>query len=569
MKQDSSLIAHHSSLQIDLTPEEYASEAAVRRAVAKAMGVREEKLEPFRITRRSIDCRRRQIQYHCTVEVGEDAIVPLTPPSLPLHSPLTSSKSLPPHSPLTPPKTLLIIGAGPAGIFAALRALQLGMKPIIIERGKPVEERKKDIVSLVRTKEVNPDSNWCFGEGGAGTYSDGKLYTRSTKRGDVSQVLRLFVEHGADPDIMVDVHAHIGTDRLPDIIASMRKTITDAGGEYHFNTRLTDLLVKDGCVRGVMVQELNTEHLTLNTILADAVILATGHSARDIYELFARRGWLLEAKPFALGVRVEHPQELINEIQYHGKNYSKLLPPATYSLTTQVYSSNQAIRQSSTQHGVFSFCMCPGGVIVPAATAGGQQVVNGMSNAARNSGFANSGIAVTVGLEDIAPTASAIPSLQGGVPEGRGGGALALLDFQRTVEARAFEAAGNTIDAPAQRLVDFLQRRTSSRLNKSNYMGHCVSAPLHEILPPFVVDSLIQGFKDFDRKMRGFITEEASLLAVESRTSSPVRIPRDRDTLQHPQLAGLYPCGEGAGYAGGIVSSALDGIRCVEAIAAR
>ena len=549
-------------LQIDLIPEEYASPSSVRRAVAQAMGVREDELEPFRITRRSIDCRRRPL-YHCTVEVESgkwkvenDAKQTAAANLSTFHFPLST-------------KQVLIVGAGPAGLFAALRALQLGMKPIIVERGKPVEERKKDIVSLVRTKEVNPDSNWCFGEGGAGTYSDGKLYTRSTKRGDVGEVLQLFVDHGADPDIMVDVHAHIGTDRLPDIIASMRKTITDAGGEYHFNTRLTDLLVKDGRVRGVMVQELNTEHLTLNTILADAVILATGHSARDIYELFARRGWLLEAKPFALGVRVEHPQELINEIQYHGKNYSKLLPPATYSLTTQVYSSTQSPSHSATQHGVFSFCMCPGGVIVPAATAAGQQVVNGMSNAARNSGFANSGIAVTVGLEDIAPTASAIPSLQGGVHEGRGGGALALLDFQRSVEARAFEAAGNTIDAPAQRLVDFLHRRTSSRLNKSNYMGHCVSAPLHEILPPFVVDSLIQGFKDFDRKMRGFITEEASLLAVESRTSSPVRIPRDRDTLQHPQLAGLYPCGEGAGYAGGIVSSALDGIRCVEAIAAR
>ena len=514
-------------LQIDLTPEEYASETAVRRAVAKALGVREEGIAPFRITRRSIDCRRRPL-YHCIVEVGSgECVVGSTRGQMlsTIHYPL-------------PTKKVLIVGAGPAGLFAALRALQLGMKPIIVERGKPVEERKKDIVSLVRTKEVNPDSNWCFGEGGAGTYSDGKLYTRSTKRGDVSQVLRLFVEHGADPDIMVDVHAHIGTDRLPAIIASMRRTIIEHGGEYHFNTRVTDLIVKEGRVRGVVTAD-------GDEIEADAVILATGHSARDIYELFARRGWLLEAKPFALGVRVEHPQELINEIQYHGNNYSKLLPPATYSLTTQVYSSNQ--------HGVFSFCMCPGGVIVPAATASGQQVVNGMSNAARNSGFANSGIAVTVGLEDISS-------------KSRESSPTSLLDFQKAVEQRAFEAAGGCIDAPSQRLVDFLRKRPSSRLNKSNYMGHCVSAPLHEILPDFVVDSLIQGFKDFDRKMRGFITEEASLLAVESRTSSPVRIPRDKETLQHPQLQGLYPCGEGAGYAGGIVSSALDGIRCVEAI---
>ena len=522
-------------LQIDLTPEEYASPSSVRRAVAQAMGVREDELEPFRITRRSIDCRRRPL-YHCIVEVGESTNV-LSPPFTPSHS-------------LSLPKKVIIVGAGPAGLFAALRALQLGMKPIIVERGKPVEERKKDIVSLVRTKEVNPDSNWCFGEGGAGTYSDGKLYTRSTKRGDVSQVLRLFVEHGADPDIMVDVHAHIGTDRLPAIIASMRKTIIEHGGEYHFNTRVTDFIVKDGKVIGVEVEDVtnvpslpftpsHSLSLPTNEITADAVILATGHSARDIYELFTRRGWLLEAKPFALGVRVEHPQELINEIQYHGKSYSKLLPPATYSLTTQVGG-----------HGVFSFCMCPGGVIVPAATAGGQQVVNGMSNAARNSGFANSGIAVTVNPSDVG-----------------GEGWNVLLDFQKAVEQRVFEAAGNTIDAPSQRLVDFLRRKPSSRLNKSNYMGHCVSAPLHEILPDFVVDCLIQGFKDFDRKMHGFITEEASLLAVESRTSSPVRIPRDKETLQHPRLQGLYPCGEGAGYAGGIVSSALDGIRCVEALA--
>ena len=506
------------TIQVDLSPEEYASEVSVRRAVARVLSIREVSLEPFRIIRRSIDCRRQKVLYHCTIEIGQN----------------TQNVPIIPSIQSTTAPRLVIVGAGPAGLFAALRALQLGMKPIIIERGKPVQERKKDIVNLVRTKEVNPDSNWCFGEGGAGTYSDGKLYTRSTKRGDVNEVLHLFVEHGADPDIMVDVHAHIGTDRLPAIISRMRETIINCGGEYHFNTRVTDLNVKDGHVRGVFTAD-------GDSIEGDAVILATGHSARDIYELFARHGWLLEAKPFALGVRVEHPQELINEIQYHGKGYSRLLPPATYSLVTQVES-----------HGVFSFCMCPGGVIVPASTVSGQQVVNGMSNAARNSGFANSGIAVTVNPSDVG-----------------GEGWHALLDFQKAVEQRAFEAAGGCIDAPSQRLVDFLRRKPSSRLNKSNYMGHCVSAPLHEVLPPFVVDCLVKGFKDFDRKMHGFITEEASLLAVESRTSSPVRIPRDKETLQHPQLQGLYPCGEGAGYAGGIVSSALDGMRCVEAIPRR
>ncbi len=513
-------------IQIDLTPEELHSETAVGRSVARTLGVKEEALGCWRIVRRSIDCRRRKVVYHCTVEVddgGERPAVGAASAAAAVLGTVTGAA-----------RTVVVVGAGPAGLFAALRALQLGMKPVVVERGKPVEERKGDIVSMVRTKEVNPDSNWCFGEGGAGTYSDGKLYTRSTKRGDVGEVLRLFVEHGADPDIMVDVHAHIGTDRLPAIIARMRETILSHGGEYHFNTRVVDLVVREGRVCGVAVDG-------GAVIEGDAVVLATGHSARDVYELFARRGWLLEAKPFALGVRVEHPQELINEIQYHGRGYSRLLPPATYSLVTQVGG-----------HGVFSFCMCPGGVIVPAATAGGQQVVNGMSNAARNSAFANSGIAVTVSPEDVGAE-----------------GPLGLLEFQRRVEARAFEAAGGCIDAPSQRLVDFLQRRSSSRLNKSNYMGHCVSAPLHEVLPPFVVDCLIQAFKDFDRKMKGFVTEEASLLAVESRTSSPVRIPRDRDTLQHPQLPGLYPCGEGAGYAGGIVSSALDGMRCVEAISLR
>lgn len=503
------------TIQIDLSPEEYASEVAVRHSVAKALGVGEESLASFRILRRSIDCRRRNVVYHCTVEVGRNT-----------HEAPIALNTLSPAAP-----RVLIVGAGPAGLFAALRALQLGLRPIIVERGKPVEERKKDIVALVRSKTVNPDSNWCFGEGGAGTYSDGKLYTRSTKRGDVSEVLRLLVEHGADPDIMIDVHAHIGTDRLPAIIARIRETIVSCGGEYHFNTRVTDFIVKNERVIGIISSD-------GARIEGDAVVLATGHSARDIYNLFDRHGWLLEAKPFALGVRVEHPQELINEIQYHGKGYYSLLPPATYSLVTQVGG-----------HGVFSFCMCPGGVIVPAATAAGQQVVNGMSNAARNSGFANSGIAVTVSPEDVG-----------------GNGWHALLDFQKAVEQRAFEAAGGCIDAPSQRLVDFMERRSSSHLNKSNYMGNTVSAPLHEFLPPFVVDCLISGFKDFDRKMRGFITREANLLAVESRTSSPVRIPRDKETLQHPQLQGLYPCGEGAGYAGGIVSSALDGMRCVDKI---
>ena len=503
------------AVQIDLTPEEYHQLDVVRRRAGAAPG------EPLRITRRTLDCRRRNIVYHCTVEVGEGSLASL--------SSLSSLSSVPSDA-----RRVLVVGAGPAGLFAALRCLQRGLKPVIVERGKPVEERKYDIARIAREKQVDADSNWCFGEGGAGTYSDGKLYTRSTKRGDVGEVLRTFVACGADPDIMLDAHAHIGTDRLSGIIANMRHAIEEHGGEYHFGTRMEDLLLKEGRAGGIVDQH-------GNRIEAEAVILATGHSARDIYELFARRGWLLEAKPFALGVRVEHPQELINEIQYHGKGYSPLLPPAAYSLTTQARG-----------HGVFSFCMCPGGVIVPAATAGGQQVVNGMSNSRRNSPYANSGIAVTVDASDVG-----------------GDDALSLLRFQQAVEQRMFHAAGDCIDAPTQRLEDFLHRRASSTLGPSGYMGQTVSAPLHELLPPFVADCLAEGFRAFDRKMKGFISAEAQLLAVESRTSSPVRIPRDRETLQHPQLAGLYPCGEGAGYAGGIVSSALDGIRCAEAVSLR
>ena len=506
------------TVNIDLSPEEYHRQECRLEAVARKLGVDCCDIAAATVVRRSIDCRRRNVLYHTTMEVrmhGEPQ-----PAAAPAADPYRDCSAAP---------AVVIVGAGPAGLFAALRALQLGLKPIIVERGKSVADRKYDIAAITRQKSVDPDSNWCFGEGGAGTYSDGKLYTRSTKRGDVGAVLQTFVDHGADPDIMIDAHAHIGTDRLSAIIASMRKTIVEHGGEYHFSTRVTDLILKDGEVQGVVTAD-------GTAIEGRAVVLATGHSARDIYQLFHRQGWLLEAKPFALGVRVEHPQELINEIQYHGRGYSPLLPPAAYSLVTQVGT-----------HGVFSFCMCPGGVIVPAATADGQQVVNGMSNSRRNSPFANSGIAVTVGPSDV-----------------KDNDVLSLLRFQQTVESQAFHAGGDTINAPSQRLTDFLRRRRSSTLNASGYMGQCVEAPLHELLPAFVVDSMIQAFKDFDRKMHGFITDQASLLAVESRTSSPVRIPRDKVTLQHPQLQGLYPCGEGAGYAGGIVSSALDGIRCME-----
>ncbi|MBQ7280093.1 MAG: FAD-binding protein [Bacteroidales bacterium] len=508
-------------VELDLSPEQYHVEASLRKAVAHAAGLRTDDIAHVRVVRRSLDSRR-GVRYHAAVEVtliGE-----------PIAATDFSGGYLDCHT----AQPVVIVGAGPAGLFAALRALQVGLRPIIVERGKPVEQRGKDLRPIVRDYSVNPDSNWCFGEGGAGTYSDGKLYTRSTKRGNVKDVLARFVEHGADEDIMIDAHAHIGTDRLGPIIARMRNTIEEYGGEYHFNSRVVDFVMKDGAVTGVRT-------MNGDTIEGVAVVLATGHSARDIYELFHRRGWTIEAKPFAMGVRVEHPQTLINSIQYHTKNYSPYLPAASYSLTTQVEG-----------HGVFSFCMCPGGVIVPAATDSEQQVVNGMSNSHRNSPFANSGIAVTIGLEDAAAYAEH--------------GALALMRFQQSVERQVFEQAGRTTRAPMQRLTDFCEGHPSSSLNKTGYMGSTVAASVGDALPPFVAQCLRQAFRLFDQKMHGFYTREASVLSVESRTSSPVRIPRG-DDYQHPQLRGLYPCGEGAGYAGGIVSSAMDGINCINAIA--
>lgn len=513
-------------IDIDLTPKEYCTEPLLKETAARKAGLRTEDITHVQILRRSLDSRRGRVLYHATAEVysGE-----------PFVAPDYSGNYQDCHN----KPAVIIVGAGPAGLFAALHALEVGLKPVIIERGKPVEERRKDIAQLARTQQVNPNSNWCFGEGGAGTYSDGKLYTRSTKRGNVEDIIRRFIEHGADPAIAIDAHAHIGTDKLSGIIANMRATIEGHGGEYHFDTRVVDFVTQTqaGDIRVCGVRDSEG-----NEYCGQAVILATGHSARDIYELFAHKGWLLEAKPFALGIRVEHPQSLINSIQYHthSREVLQYLPPAAYSLTTQVEG-----------HGVFSFCMCPGGVIVPAATDGGQQVVNGMSNAKRNSPFANSGIAVTVSPSDVPAFAQH--------------GNLALLRFQQQVEQQVFAAAGNSITAPIQRLTDFCQGRMSQSNNKSNYLGQTANLPLNELLPPFVVRCLQQGLQDFGRKMHGFYTDQASVLAVESRTSSPVRIPRD-ESLQHPQLRGLYPCGEGAGYAGGIVSSAMDGINVINRI---
>ena len=513
------------ALSIDLTPQQLSIPDMLYQTVSRKTGLKVSDIAHIEVLRQSLDSRRGRILYHTTVELycGEEYIAPS------YQGNYQECHSRPP---------VVIVGAGPAGLFAALKALELGLKPIIVERGKPVEERRTDIAQLARTGQVNPNSNWCFGEGGAGTYSDGKLYTRSDKRGNIQEVLHRFIEHGADPSIAINAHAHIGTDKLSGIIANMRKTILGHGGKFHFSTRIVDFIIRHDGVQTKVCGVIDDQG---NEYTAHAVILATGHSARDIYTLFDQKGWLLEAKPFAMGVRVEHPQELINQIQYHSPNPPmEFLPPAAYSLTTQVEG-----------HGVFSFCMCPGGCIVPASTDLNQQVVNGMSNSHRNSPFANSGIAVTVSLNDV--------------PQYAQQGPLALLHFQQDVEQQIYRAADNSITAPIQRLTDFCQNRMSQDNNRCNYLGQTANLPQHELLPSFVVRCLQQGFRDFDHKMHGFYTDQASILSVESRTSSPVRIPRDQ-TLQHPQLRGLYPCGEGAGYAGGIVSSAMDGINAINQI---
>jgi len=447
-------------------------------------------------------------------------------------------------------KQVVIVGAGPAGLFAALRLLEHGLMPIIVERGKDIRQRRRDLAAINKQHIVNPHSNYCFGEGGAGTYSDGKLYTRSYKRGDIRSVLEIFVEHGADENILVEAHPHIGTNKLPKIIGAMRNVILQHGGEIRYNTHVEDLLVHQGVVRGVAAR--NVESGDAETVEGNAVILATGHSARDVYKLLQRKDILVEAKPFAVGVRAEHPQALIDCIQYHcePKDHDKLrehLPAASYSLV------HQAVAGSS-QHGVYSFCMCPGGIIAPCATEQEQVVTNGWSPSKRNNPYANSGIVVEVKDEDLKPY--------------KQHGALAGLALQETMERTAWEAGGKTQTAPAQRLKDFVSGKVSASLPDCSYQPGVAPAPLHELLPPFVANALNEGFRAFGRKMKGYLVDDAICVGVETRTSSPVRIPRDANTLQHPQVQGLYPSAEGAGYAGGIVSAAMDGRKVADAIAA-
>ncbi len=509
-------------LNISLSPKQASDEAHYRPVVAGLLGISPDEITAIVVRRRSVDARQRQIRINMGVVVyaGEEPAVEYK----------EYAYGQVDHKP-----EVGIIGAGPAGLFAALRLIELGIRPVIFERGRNVHDRKRDIARIYREHLVDPDSNYGFGEGGAGTFSDGKLYTRSKKRGNVQKILEVFVQFGADPQILIDAHPHIGTDRLPRIITKIREQIIASGGEIHFNARVTGLELKSSRCTGLILADGSRINFA-------ALLLATGHSARDIYEMLFRSGVNLEAKSFAMGVRVEHPQTLIDTIQYHQSQRGPWLPAATYSFTEQVNG-----------RGVYSFCMCPGGFIVPAATAPGEVVVNGMSPSGRNSPFANAGLVVEVHPEDLR--------------EFRHKGVFAGVEFQKQTEQLCFELNGRSQFAPAQRLTDFVEGKKSESLPESSYRPGLVPALLHDKLPKRIVSRLREGILQIDKKAGGFYTREAVAVGVESRTSSPVRIPRDERTLEHIRIKGLYPCGEGAGYAGGIVSSAIDGERSAEALA--
>lgn len=505
-------------IEVTITPEEAGQDEKIIETISSVLNLPVSRIKGFTILKRSIDARSRKVIFRIQVKVFIDE--PKVAETFTLNYRNVSDK-----------KRVIIVGAGPAGLFAALQCIENGMKPIVLERGKDVKQRRRDLALINKEGLVHTESNYCYGEGGAGTYSDGKLYTRSNKRGDINKVLQIFVQHGATNDILVDARPHIGTNKLPHIITAIRETILNAGGEVHFDQKVTDFVIEFGKMKGVVV---NGEE----TLTADAVILATGHSARDIYSLLNEKGILVEAKPFALGVRIEHPQAIIDAAQYHCPVRSEFLPPAYYSLVEQVGS-----------RGVFSFCMCPGGIIAPCATHKNEIVVNGWSPSKRNNPFANSGTVVQVTLEDVPGTDP-----------------LRMMNFQAAIEQTAFEMGGGNLVAPGQRMVDFVEGRVSADLPKNSYLPGTKSVMLKDTLPDFVASSLKNALPLFGKKMRGYYTNEAILVGVESRSSSPVRIPRDRETFQHPQVEGLYPCAEGAGYAGGIVSAAIDGVNCANAI---
>ncbi len=512
------------NISISLLPSQAANADDLKKAIADECAVGANRISGFEIQKKSIDARARQPKVLIAAQVFiDEAIIPK-----PAFDPdLQNVASAPP---------VVIVGAGPAGLFAALRLIVLGIKPIVIERGKDVRSRRRDLAALNKEGVVNPESNYCFGEGGAGTYSDGKLYTRSTKRGDVGKILQLFHHFGADENILFQAHPHIGTNKLPHIITAIREQIIACGGEVLFNTKLKDLLLDGDTVKGIETSE-------GIKIQCTAVILATGHSARDIFTLLHHKKILVECKPFALGVRIEHPQILIDQAQYHCTSRDIFLPPASYSLVAQEYG-----------RGVFSFCMCPGGIIAPAATAPGELVVNGWSPSKRNNAFANSGTVVAVDEKDFAAY--------------KFYGPLAAMHYQQMVEQKSFAAGGGKLMAPAQRLVDFTNNKISGTLPECSYIPGLNSVSLKEVLPAEVSIALQSAMVDFGKKMKGYYTNEAVMVATESRTSSPVRIPRDKDTLQHIQIKGLFPCAEGAGYAGGIISAAIDGERCADAAVA-
>ena len=524
------------TIQLKMTPTDAANASVLLSAIAQQLGRPLAQITGYHTLKQSIDARSRQqvwmnltLQVFIEEPVSDRLIEPYLFPILPKNA-----------------KEVHIIGAGPAGLFAALECIQLGLRPIVLERGKDVRSRRRDLAKLNKEGIVDPESNYCFGEGGAGTYSDGKLYTRSNKRGSIDKILRLFYQFGADETVLYQAHPHIGTNKLPQIITAMRLQIEASGGQVLFEKKLVDFEVDK--------EKINRIHCSDgDSFKVDALLLATGHSARDIFELFHKKQVLIESKPFALGVRVEHPQQVIDQIQYHCITRDPNLPPAAYSLVEQV-----------NERGVFSFCMCPGGIIAPAATAPGEIVVNGWSPSKRNNPYANSGMVVQI---DVATAAQFLKkATQKEVDLNH---PLLLLEFQQYVEHQAFKSGGGLQVAPAARLVDFCSNKISKDLPDASYLPGLNAADLSDVLPKFVHTTLQDGFKAFGKKMKGYYTNDAIVVATESRTSSPVRIPRDAETFQHPQIKNLYPCGEGAGYAGGIVSAAMDGQKLAQSIAAQ
>jgi len=523
-------------ISLKLLPSEAADNNIIKTYISQAESISAKNISGFNVLKQSIDARSRQVYINLTVNAFINEPFDERKIEWVNFKDVTNAK-----------KKVIIVGAGPAGLFAALKLLEQGIKPVIVERGKDVRARRRDLALLNKEGIINAESNYCFGEGGAGTYSDGKLYTRSTKRGDVNRILNLLVQFGADERILYEAHPHIGTNQLPKIITAIREHIIVCGGEVLFEKKLTGFIKEHHFLKGIFTAD-------GDALYADAVILATGHSARDVFELFYKENIFIEAKPFALGVRIEHPQSLIDSIQYHASNRGEFLPPASYSLVEQV-----------NDKGVFSFCMCPGGIIAPAATAPGELVVNGWSPSKRNNPYSNSGIVVSTSLEDIMHD-KAFKKLANG-NKWKASDPLLLMHFQQMVEQKAYASGGGNFAAPAQRMADFCNNILSGTLPGCSYVPGVKPALLNEVLPGFIFTRLQEGFKAFGKKMRGYYTNDAIVVATESRTSSPVRIPRDNETLQHPQIKNLYPCGEGAGYAGGIVSAAMDGERVAELIA--